>query len=244
MRIRIRFFLLFIILALLFGYLAGWLWSPDTVLYDINNDPVSRGEHIRIIVAITSSFFTLLTVIVALFKDEILGNFKSVEISAEPLCETIEEFLTESYGDEDPSVSKYYNQVIFQNSGNVNALDCELLVKRISFKGKNDLIPHNINVSKQKVLLGGQDKTYIPKNGGRREAVLIEISASEDPTGNKKTQLTIAENQVPAKAGTWTVEYCLNMSNATLKYYIFEIEWSDGCWHEGKNRMQVKTKRK
>lgn len=241
MRIRTRYFLLFIFLAFLLGYLVGWFWSPDLVLYSISDAPVGRGEHLRIIVAIVSSLFTLLTVIVALFKDEILGNFKSVELSADPLCETIEEFLTESNGEEDPAVSKYYNQVIFQNSGNVNALDCELLVERILFKGKNELFPRTINISKKKVYLGGQEKTYIPKNGGRRETSLIEIIANEDPTGNKKIQLIIAENQVPAKAGTWTVEYCLNMSNATLKYYIFEIEW-DGCWHDVKNRMQVKTK--
>lgn len=239
MRIRIRYFLLCILAALAFGYIVGWLWAPDSILYQIGDTPVGKGEHLSIFIALASSIFTLAAVIVALFKDEIVGNFKSVQVKAEPMCNTIEEYLIENIEGE-PLVSKYYNQIIFTNSGNINALDCELLVERISFKGLGDVHPQTINVSKKKVALGGQEKTYIPKNGGSRESSLIDITVSEDPNGNKKTQLLIAENQVPSKAGTWTIEYCLNMSNATIQHYSFELFW-DGHWHDVKSRMQVRT---
>ena len=169
------------------------------------------------------------------------SHFKSADVHIDILSDTVEEYLNESQGDDDPTVAKFFNQIIIKNIGNVNALDCELLLEKISFKAPTDLLAHPITISKKKVLVGGQDRTYIPKNGGQREADLIEIMTSEDPDGNKKNQLLIANNPVPSKAGTWIVECCLNMSNASIKHCKFEINW-DGNWHEHKNNMQIQTK--
>ena len=163
-------------------------------------------------------------------------------MTEELLCGTVEEYLQENLGGGDPSVVKYFNQVIFKNLGNLNALDCELMVESITFKGRLDVHSTPISIAKKKVLLGGQEKTYIPKNGGRRETDLLEIMISEDPDGNKTTQLMIANNPVLAKAGSWVVEYCINMSNATVKHCKFEISW-DGEWHDSKNHMQIKAKK-
>lgn len=241
MKIRIRYFLLFLFLSVAVGYLFGCLWPVKSIMYPLSNDPVNKGQNLENLISIFVAIFTLLAVIVALFKDEIVGNFKSVEVNVDVLSNTVEECLNESQGDDDPTVAKFYNQIIFKNTGNINALDCELLLEKISFKAQTDLISHPINISKNKVLIGGQERTYIPKNGGKREADLIEIMASEDPNGNKKTQLLIANNTVPSKAGTWTVECCLNMSNASIKHCQFEIIW-DGNWHEHKSHMQIQTK--
>ncbi len=242
MRIRIRYFLLFIFLSAVLGYVIGCLWPIASVMYSLSDDPVDRGVNLGNLIAVFSSFFTLLAVIVALFKDEIVGNFKSVEVCEELLSETVEEYLRDGQGDGDPSVAKFYNQVYFKNNGNVNALDCELLVESITFKSPTDLHSKPISVAKKKVKLGGQERTYIPKNGGRREADLIEIMSSEDPEGDRKMQLSIASNSVPAKAGTWTVEFCVNMTNAPIKHCKFEISW-DGIWHDHKNNMQITTKK-
>lgn len=242
MRIRIRYFLLFLSLAFLLGYFVGCLWPIVSYIYSLSNDPVDKGQHLSNLIAIFLAFFTLLAVIVALFKDEIIGNFKSVDLAIDLLCDTVEEYYNEAQGDKDPSVAKFYNQVIFKNNGNINALDCELHVEKILFKGNTDLHYNPVSIKKNKVLISGQDRTYIPKDGGHREATLLEIMTSEDPNGIRKTQLNIADNTVQAKAGKWIVEYCLNMSNASIKHCKFEIEW-DGNWHENKSMMQVQIKK-
>lgn len=243
MKIRIRYFLLILLGTVVVGYIIGSLWPLGSIMYPLSEDPVDRGQNLENIISIFAAFFTLMAVIVALFKDEIVGNFKNVDITIEPLCYSVEEYLNETQGEGDPTVAKFYNQIVFKNNGNVNALDCELLVEKVSFRKKSDVHSHPVNISKKKVLLGGLDRTYIPKNGGHREANLVEIMTSEDPDGNKKNQLLIADNPVASKAGIWTVEYCLNMSNGSIKHCQFEIEW-DGVWHDHKNNMQIQIKKK
>ena len=242
MKIRIRYFLLLLLVSILLGYIFGCLWPLGSIMYTLSDNTVDRGQNLDNFISIFVALFTLLAVIVALFKDEIVGNFKSVDINVDVLCDTVEEYLNESQGNGDPTVAKFYNQIVFRNKGNINALDCELLLEKISFKSQTDLLPRSINILKNKVLISGQERTYIPKNGGHREADLIEITTSEDPNGNKKNQLLIADNPVPSRAGTWTVECCLNMSNASIKHCQFEIVW-DGNWHEHKNNMQIQIKK-
>ena len=242
MRIRIRYFLLFLIASIVLGYLFGCFWPFMSIYYTLSENPVDKGQNLGNFISVFGVLFTLSAVIVALFKDEIVGNFKKVDVTADVLCDTVEEFYNEVQGDSDPIVVKFYNQIVFKNSGNVNALDCELLVEKISYKGPTDLRLQPINILRKKIILGGQERTYIPKNGGHREADLIEIMTSEDPNGVKKTQLLIANNPTSAKAGTWIVECCLNMSNATIHNYQFEIVW-DGKWHDNKNNMQIQIKK-
>ena len=241
MRIRIRYFLLFLLIAISVGYVFGCFWPFMSIGYTLDNNPVNKGQNLENFISIFGVLFTLCAVIVALFKDEIVGNFKKVDVSAKVKSDTLEEFFNEAQGDKDPTVTKFYNQIIFKNEGNVNALDCELLVEKMVFKGRNDVNPRSINITQNKIPIGGQERTYIPKNGGHREANIIEIVSSANPNGNETSQLTIANNTVPVKNGTWTVDCCLNMSNATIKHYQIEIVW-DGKWHDHKNNMQIQIK--
>lgn len=212
-----------------------------SIIYTLSDTPVDKGQNLENMISIFATLFTLSAVVVALFKDEIVGNFKKVDVSAKMLCDTVEECSNESQGDVDPTVEKFYNQIIFTNEGNVNALDCELLVEKMFFKGRSEVNPHKIDISNKKILISGQERAYIPKNGGHREANIIEIVSSANPNGNETSQLTIANNTVPVKNGTWTVDCCLNMSNATIKHYQIEIVW-DGKWHDHKNNMQIQIK--
>ena len=241
MKIRLRYFILSIIVSALVGYVFGCLWPLVSVIYPLSEDPVDKGTNLSNFIAIFSAVFTFLAVVVALFKDEIIGNFKRVDVTADTLCSTVEAFLNEVQGDKDPSVAKYFNHIVLKNMGNINAQDCELSVDSMSFQARNDLRPMPINFQKKTVLLDGQERTYIPLNGGKREAELLEIKASEDPRGDKKTQLLIAGNPVLVKDGTWIITFCLNMSNATVKYYKYSICWN-GEWHDHKNNMQIEVK--
>lgn len=241
MKIRLRYFFLALILSALVGYAFGCLWPLASVMYPLSDHPVDKGTNLGNFISIFSAIFTFLAVVVALFKDEIVGNFKRADVRSEVLCDTVEEFLNEAQGDKDPSVAKYFNHLVLKNMGNINAQDCELSVDCMSFQGKNDLRPMPINYQRKKVLLDGLERTYIPLNGGKREAELVEITATEDPNGNKKTQLLIAGNPVLVKDGTWTVTFCLNMSNASVKYLKFSIRWN-GKWHDHKNNMQIEIK--
>jgi hypothetical protein len=242
MKIRIRYFLLVLVIVFIIGYIVGWLWPIHSVMYQLSEEPVDKGVNLSNLIAIFAAFFTLMAVVVALFKDEIVGNFKSVDVTEDLLSSSVEEYLNENQGGGDPTVVKYYNQIFFKNRGNVNALDCELTVESIDFKSRTDLHYKPVSVAKRKVLLGGLERTYIPKDGGKRETDLLEIMVSEEPDGNKKTQLLIANNPVAAKAGTWIVEYCINMSNAAVRHCKFEISW-DGVWHDHKNNMQIEIKK-
>ena len=241
MKIRLRYFFLVLLLAALVGYTLGCLWPLASVMYPLSELPVDKGTNLGNFISIFSAIFTFLAVVVALFKDEIMGNFKRADVTAEALCDTVEEFLNEAQGDKDPSVAKYFNHLVLKNMGNINAQDCELSVDCMSFKGKDDVYYMPINYQKKIVLLDGQERTYIPLNGGKREAELVEINATEDPDGNKKIQLLIAGNSVVVKDGTWKITYCLNMSNATVKYFTFSIRWN-GTWHDYKNNMQIEIK--
>lgn len=240
-RFRLRHYFIALILSAIVGYIFGSLWPIASVMYPLSDSPVDKGTNLGNFISIFSAIFTFLAVVVALFKDEIVGNFKRADVKAEALCDTVEEYLNEVQGEKDPSVAKYYNHLVLKNMGNINAQDCELSVDCMSFQGKSDLHATPINYQKKKVLLDGQERTYIPLNGGKREAELVEINATGDPNGNKKTQLLIAGNPMMVKDGTWTVTFCLNMSNASVKYLKFSIRW-DGKWHDHKNNMQIEIK--
>lgn len=243
MKIRIRFLLLLVFGFLIIGYFLGNFWPIGGLVYSLNDEPVNKGQNFANFISVILAIFTLAAVIVALFKDEIMWNFKRVSVSADVLCDTVEEFFNESQNGRDPSVARFYNQIILKNEGGINAQDCELLVESIEFQGKNDFKSKSLNVPKKEVLISGQRRTYIPKNGGRRECDLFEITASEDPSGSKNIQFLIANNPMLIKAGIWTITFCLNMSNSTFKRYCFEIKWN-GEWHEHKSNMQIEVKKK
>lgn len=155
MKIRIRYFLLALLLSMLVGYAFGCLWPLVSVMYPLSECPVDKGTNLGNFISIFSTVFTFLAVVVALFKDEIMWNFKRSDVRAETLCDTVEEFLNEAQGDRDPSVAKYYNNLVLKNMGNYNAQDCELSVDSLSFQGKSDLRPMPINCQRKTLLLDG-----------------------------------------------------------------------------------------
>ena len=76
MKIRIRYFLLFLFIAVAIGYLFGCFWPFMSIGYSLSDTPVDKGQNFENFISVFSALFTLFAVIVALFKDEIVGNFK------------------------------------------------------------------------------------------------------------------------------------------------------------------------
>lgn len=241
MKIRIRFFILFLLIALAIGYLLGCIWPFSLLQVEINQEPISAGDHWRNLISLIAAIGSVSAVIVALFKEEIQGCFKSVKLDFElgdsKALEEIDPNETEH-----PKANRYRNYVTIKNNGNVNALSCEACIEKIEFKGNGDISPKPQKITNDKFSFGlNASQVYIPAQGSKSFEVFQLTSSTMPSSGESSPLLKIGENSyTPPYAGVWTIECTIMMTNAKPVPFVIVLEWN-GKWCERINEMQVKT---
>lgn len=240
MRIRVRYFILFLLLALGVGYLIGSVWPSSSLKVDISPSPISTGDHWRNLINLVAAIGSVSAVIVALFKEEIQGCFKRVKLDFElGDSKAIEEIDTNEV--EHPKANCYRNHVIIRNNGNVNALTCEACIDRIEFKKQGDISPKLQKITNDKFSFGIKTpQVYIPAQGSKSFEV-FQLTSSTLPSGESLPLLRIGDNSYNSpSAGVWTIECTISMTNAKPVPLVLVLEWN-GKWCERINEMQVKT---
>lgn len=241
MKIRVRYFILIIVVVFISAYYVGCRYPLFSLLYTVSNDPVNPGTHFGNIINIFLCIGSFGAVIVALFKAEIQGLFKSVNLKFGFEYKSASEILAEG-SSESPKAKLYYNNLKITNNGNINALNCEIQIDEVQFKKDQDVHETLIHIEKSKLSFGADDATFIPANGGYKRIKLFEIASSQDPEGNIRNNFKIGDNVIPCShGGTWTIKCCINVENAHPYTINCEIKW-DGVWHDRINEMQIESK--
>ena len=240
MKIRVRYFILFLAVTLGIGYLFGSVWPLYTLQFDIDPKPISTGDHWRNLINLIAAIGSVSAVIVALFKEEIQGCFKSVKLDFElGDSKAIEEI--DPNETEHPKANCYRNHVIIKNNGNVNALTCEACIDKIEFKGNGDITPKPQKITNDKFSFGIKTaQVYIPAQGSKSFEI-FQLTSSTMPSGESSPSLKIGDNSyTPPYAGVWTIECTIIMTNAKPVPLVITLEWN-GRWYERITEMQVKT---
>ena len=241
MKIRVRYFILIILLVFIGGYYIGCKFPFFGLSYIISNESVNPGTHFGNVINIFLCIGSFGAVIVALFKAEIQGLFKSVDLKFGFEYKNASEILAEG-SLESPKAKLYYNNLKITNNGNINALNCEIQIDEVQFKKGQDVYETAIHIEKPKLSFGSDHITFIPANGGYKRIKLFEIASSQDPKGNIKNNFKIGDNVISCShGGTWTIKCCINVENALPYTIICEVHW-DGVWHDRINEMQIESK--
>lgn len=238
MKIRVRYFILIVAIVFICAYCIGCKFPIFSLIYTVNDAPVDPGVHIGNFINLFVCIGSFCAVIVALFKAELQGLFKSVELSFRfahsSACEVLAEESTDT-----PKAKLYYNDLIVTNNGNINALNSQIQIDTIEFKRDQDVHNTSIPIDRPKLRLGTDEITFISANGGYKRIRLFSITSSQDPDGNIKNNLKVGENTIPCDCGgTWMIKCCINVENAKPYNINCEIKW-DGIWHSRINEMQI-----
>lgn len=240
MKIRVRFFILSLLIALGLGYLIGSVWPISTLKVEISTSPISQGDHWRNLINLVAALGSVSAVIVALFKEEIQGCFKSVKLDFElGDSKAIEDLDTNEV--EHPKANNYHNHIIIKNNGNINALTCEVCIDKIEFKKNGDITPILQKITNDKFSFGIKThQVYIPAQGSK-SFELFQLTSSTLPSGESLPLLKIGENSYNTpNAGVWTIECTISMTNAKPVPLVIVLEWN-GKWCERINEMQIMT---
>ena len=234
------------IVCLVIGYILGDCFPLNLRDIEFSDDPITKGEYYGNWIGAVGAISTFLAVVVALFSTEIRSCFKMVKFDIRLSNDDIQEDLVDD--NDGKKAVRYYNSIEISNSGNLNALDCELYIEKANvYKGKYDHNGTALDIGSAAIDIGNTGgNVYIPSSG-KKILQIIEVQAPEEqstPEGNSvklKPQIKIPGLKNVDKqfdSGKLELTYCLYSSNAKPKRFTVTVNW-DGRWE--KRQPEMKT---
>lgn len=238
-----------IFIALIFlivGYFIG-VFLPYNIRPEIEYKPLTSGEYYYYTITTFGVIATGFTIIVALFKDDIISFFKHVKFQFDFMESKKLHEDTENVQGTKKAI-KYYSVVNLNNIGNISADNCELFIDRIIFTSENrtDIL---LAESKPISLLERKERVYIPSQG-KIPLHLFELhrpQKSSTPEGQRndipsKLKILGFTDISVEKGGEWKCTYSFH-SSSMLKPQRFEviIYW-DGNWEHRLTEMNSNLK--
>lgn len=186
----------------------------------------------------------LLAVVVALFKDGIVGWLKRPDLSV--ACD----LLKPIYNKDRSALDAYSYSIEVKNKGLSGAFTCNLVMVSVKYQKdrKPDLIQDIIPFSESVVKADTKDSFTISN-----KAVMIEVvrlgnpSNSGVPQGdaNAKPILDILGSNLPPdyyEKGLYEIEYEIRCGNDVLSEFSIRIDWVGGEWIDDVARMKNEKK--
>lgn len=239
--------ILIALILLVIGYFIG-VFFPFNVQPEIVVKPLTSGEYYYYKITTFGVVGTFLTVVVALFKDDIIRLFKRVKFRFNFMeDQKLHEETENIQGTK--KATKYYSVSNLTNIGNINADDCKLFIDKIIFTSdsKSDII---LSESKPISLLVDKERVYIPSQG-KIPLHLFELhqpqkSSTADGQGKEeippKLKILGHTDINVEKGGEWKCSYSLH-SSSMLKPQRFEVQISwDGNWEHRLSEMSSNLK--
>lgn len=233
--------LLIAILLLVLGYFLG-IFFPFNIRPEIKHQPLTSGEYYYYAITTIGVIATILTVIVALFKADIIRLLKHVKFKFEFMDDReIHETTEDVQGTK--KATKYYSVSNLENIGNISADNCELYIDKIIFYSDNrsDII---LAESKPFDWISSKGRVYIPSNG-KMPLHLCELhkpqkSSTPDGQGNDippKLKILGYSDIYVEKGGKWECFYSLHSSSMLKpKRFKVTITWN-GNWEQRLTEM-------
>ncbi len=151
---------------LIVGYLLG-IYFPLSLLkptFTVNEE-LNKAEYYRMLISLMSAFITFCAVLVALFKDDLREFWKKpnikVTMSTTPTSEIFSD-MSQTNSSTDPLItSSYITKVEIENTGNLSALNTEIILEKLVFTEKDTNIKQNIECSGKPIRWNGLDATSV-----------------------------------------------------------------------------------
>ena len=235
------------IIILVIGYFVG-VFLPFNIRPEIDYKPLTSGEYYYYSITTFGVIATFLTVIVALFKDDIIRFLKRVKFKFDfmedkPLHEETENIQGTK------KATKYYSVANIKNIGNISADNCELFIDKIIFTSDNrsDII---LAESKPILLLERKERVYIPSQG-KIPLHLFELnhpqkSSTSDGHGKEeippKLKILGYTDINATNGGVWICSYSFHSSSMQKpQRFDVKISW-DGHWEHRLSEMSSNLK--
>lgn len=229
------------IILLIIGYFVG-VFIPFNLRPEIVPKPVSSGEFYYYSVTTIGVIATSLTVIIALFKEDINRLFKKVKIEFSFLRDKkLHEDVEDIKGNK--KAKKYYCIYLIKNVGNISADNCELFLEKIIFIGKDKsqtILEESIPVS----LAKNKEVLHLPCEGKVSLHLFDFNRPSRNSTPEGKGNILpprlniLGFTEILAESeGEWVCSYSLHSSSMHKpERFELHIKWN-GQWEDRLSEM-------
>lgn len=235
------------LICLVTGYFIG-VFLPFNIRPEIESKPLTSGEYYYYTITTFGVFATFLTVIVALFKDDIIRFFKRVKFKFDFMEDKELHEETESIQGT-KKATKYYSVSDLTNIGNISADNCKLFIDKITFTSDNrsDII---LAESKPISLFDSKERVYIPSQGKIPLHIFELLQPQKSSTADGQGKEAIPSKLIilghtgiyVEKGGEWKCSYSLH-SASVLKPQKFEVKISwNGNWEHRLTEMSSNLK--
>lgn len=236
----------FVIILLIVGYFIG-VFLPLNIRPEIVSKPLTSGEYYYYFITTCGVIATFLTVIVALFKDDIIQLLKRVKFKFEFMeNQELHEVTENIQGTK--KATKYYSVSNLVNIGNISADNCKLFIDKIIFTSDNKTNTI-LTESKPVYLLDSKERVYIPSQGKIPLHLfeLLQPQKSSTPDGQRNDILSklriLGYSDINVeKGGEWKCLYSLHSSSMQIpQCFEVKISW-DGNWEHRLTEMSSNLK--
>lgn len=221
------------------GYILGWIIPPWHIIPE--NSGMSQAESYETMINLLTAIGTIAAVIVALFLNEIRSCFKAVKLDARLHSDEFKEDVEDVK--KIKRATRYYNELLIVNSGNLNALNCELYIESAKIIYRNNSI-RQLHIPNDQVWGGISGKEiYIPSDG-KKIIPLFELLQPEEqstPDGNLVSTLPrlkiLGIDELTGIDGVVHIEYCIYAVNSHPLRFQLSLDWT-GKWEQRKEEMK------
>lgn len=232
------------IVAVVIVYMLGCMFPLNFFKLEVKREEITQVELIKIFISVISALITSSAVIVALFKEKILGRFNRPLLTIEkpnikPTYEHISDQKTFKKGEIIKS-SKYTSRLKIRNLGNVAATNVELFLEKIDYKSINSEIEENFEPPGDSIVWGNSKENINILPNSEKLINIVEIFAPQNTsTPESSTMSTNAEliigNFVDCTkkntGGVYTAHFVLHAQNHKHLAFKVRIEWK-GKWKD------------
>ena len=233
------------LICLAIGYFIG-IFLPLNIRPEIEYKPLTSGEYYYYTITTFGVFATFLTVIVALFKDDLIRLIKHTKLNFSfHDNKSLWEDIIDIHGTK--KAQKYFSIVTLENQGNLIAENCELFLDRIERQVEGNTEIH-LSESKQINWMPNKERIYIPSEGNISFHIFEFLQPQKISTPDGKTNTIPAKfnilgyPDIIAENGKWIFSFTLHSSsiNKPLKF-IFKVDWN-GKWESRLTEMEHNLK--
>ena len=249
MKVKINYLIItaaIFIIGVFVGYSYDLLRIKNTQLLA----DLSFFEFSSLLVRGIAAVFTLLAVIVALFKEDIrkIWEYSDIQVNLSSAgFKEIQKKQNENISGnalETIRVDQYCCDLHVINKGNITAISNEILIEGITFKGVNFPKPITVDINQTKLtwIGGDEERVDLPRNTLRKSTILsIHSPESVSPPGetnlNPKSHIIIGKNRIINHGnGTYEIEFIVSGNNNSPIRYLLALDWN-GQWANRKMEM-------
>lgn len=232
-----------LVISLLIGYLLG-IFFPLSLLKPAfpEAEIIGKAEYYRLLISVISAAITFCAVLVALFKDDLREYWKKptikVSMSKTPTTEIFSDNAQTNSSTDPLIANNYISKIDIENTGNLAALNTEIILEKLIFTEKDTNIQQNIECSGKPINWNGTDLRSITLPVGAKKSITIlnisapeKISKPDGQTIKEPSNIIIGENNCNKdhNKGKWVATFTIYAQNYKPTSFEIEFEWT-GLW--------------